>query len=105
MTDYSVVLTAISSEEEARKLAVTLVEIHLAACVSIIPNVVSVYNWKDQLQQESEWVLLIKTRSDLIEKIGEAFKKNHPYELPELLEVKIEKGSAAYLGWLGEWLA
>ncbi|HEY2930560.1 MAG TPA: divalent-cation tolerance protein CutA [Acidobacteriota bacterium] len=104
MTDFSVVLTTVNSEEEARKLAQKLVETRLAACVNIIPDVVSVYNWKDKLQQDKEWLLLIKTRSDLTARIGEIFRRNHPYDLPELVEIKIEHGSAAYLSWLGEWL-
>lgn len=104
MTGYSVVLTTINSEEEARKLAETLVQSRLAACVTIIPNVTSVYNWKDQLQQDREFVLLIKTHSSLAAALQDHFKSNHPYEVPEFIVIGIERGSDAYLGWMGDWL-
>ncbi len=104
MTRYSVVLTTVSSEEEASKLAKSLVDSRLAACVSIIPNVTSVYNWKDQMQQDKEFMLMIKTASGLIHKLQAHFAGNHPYQVPEFLVLKIDEGSAAYLGWMEGWL-
>ena len=104
MTPYSVVMTTISSEEEARRLARTLVESRLAACVSIIPDVSSVYNWKGELQEDREWMLLIKTRSDLTSEIQSHFGKHHPYEVPEFVVLPITEGSTAYLQWMQGWI-
>ncbi|MBI2821160.1 MAG: divalent-cation tolerance protein CutA [Acidobacteria bacterium] len=104
MTDYSVVITTINSEEEANHLARTLVESRLAACVSIIPNVTSVYNWKGELQRDREWLLLVKTRSDRTAALQEHFARHHPYEVPEFVVLPVREGSQAYLEWMAGWL-
>jgi periplasmic divalent cation tolerance protein len=104
MTQYSVVMSTIGSEEEGRRLARSLVEARLAACVSIIPNVLSVYNWKAEVQEEREWLLLIKTRSDLVSGIRNHFDGRHPYQLPEFVVLPISEGSEEYLRWMQDWL-
>ncbi|MBI4455770.1 MAG: divalent-cation tolerance protein CutA [Acidobacteria bacterium] len=104
MTDFSVVLTTVSSEEEARRLARSLVQSRLAACVNIISNVTSIYNWKDQMQEDREFLLLIKTRSSLVTAMKAHFVGRHPYEVPEFIAIDIGEGSDAYLGWMGDWL-
>jgi periplasmic divalent cation tolerance protein len=104
MTDYSVVFTTVNSEEEARKLARNLIDSHLAACVSIIPNVTSIYNWKDEAQEEKEFLLVIKTAAGKTGNLQSHFASNHPYEVPEFLVLRVEEGSSAYLRWMGDWL-
>ena len=104
MTEYAVALTTVHSEEEARKLAKSMVESHLAACVSIIPDVISVYNWKGDEQQDQECILVIKTLARLVPDLQAHFAGWHPYEVPELVVLRIEAGSEGYLKWMGDWL-
>lgn len=104
VTDYSVVVTTINSEEEARNLAHSLVEAKLAACVNIIANVTSVYNWKGQMQQDRECLMYVKTRTSLTAAVRAHFESHHPYEVPEFIVLPILEGSPSYLHWMGEWL-
>ena len=104
MTHYAIAITTIGSEEEGRRLARALVEARLAACVSIIPDVLSVYNWKAELQEEREWLLLMKTRADKAPGIRALFAASHPYEVPEFVVIPIAEGAGAYLEWIGAWL-
>ena len=104
MTRHSVVLTTVGSEEEASKLAKSLVDCHLAACVSIISNVRSVYNWKDKTHEDKECMLVIKTASALTDKLQAHFAAHHPYEVPEFVVLKIDEESSAYLKWMEGWL-
>ena len=67
MTDKIVVLSACDSEEQAAALARALVEQHLAACVNIIAGARSIYRWKDQIEDQPEWLLVIKSRRDLFD--------------------------------------
>lgn len=105
MTEYSVVITTTGSEEDARKLARGLVEARLAACVNIIPKVISIYNWKGRTEQESEYLLYAKTKSSLIAGVQTFLTEHHPYELPECIALPIVDGSQGYLDWMGNWLS
>jgi periplasmic divalent cation tolerance protein len=102
MTDKRLVLTTCCSLEEARHIAHSLVERHLAACVNIVPQVESVYRWKGEIETAAEWLLIIKTTSDASENLRKAVKELHSYELPECIEIAIEDGSPAYLDWIGQ---
>ena len=102
MTDKRVVLTTCVSLEEARTIANSLVESHLAACVNIIPQIESVYRWKDKIETSNEWLLIIKTTENAFNRLREALTSLHSYDLPECIEIAVEDGSAAYLEWIGE---
>ena len=86
--------------EVAEALAEILVSEKLAACVNIVPGARSVYEWKGKVVREAECVLLIKSRKDRLQMLEERLLAEHPYELPELIAVPIESGSAAYLSWM-----
>jgi len=97
-----VALSTVGSAEDADRLARALVERRLAACVNVVPGVVSHYRWKGELQRDEERLLVIKTRAERIEALREALRELHPYELPELVAFEISEGSPEYLKWLDE---
>jgi len=100
MTDKIVVFSACDSEEQAAQIARELVEQKLAACVNILPGARSVYRWKGQIEDTAEWMLIIKSRRDLMDKLRAVIGKIHTYEVPELLAVPVVDGSESYLAWL-----
>jgi periplasmic divalent cation tolerance protein len=97
-----VALSTVGSAEEADRLARALVERRLAACVNVVPGVVSHYRWRGELQRDEERLLVIKTRAERIEALRDALRELHPYELPELVAFEISAGSPEYLKWLDE---
>jgi len=100
MPDIRIVLTTVDSPENARELASTLVNERLAACVSIFPRIDSIYRWNDQIQQEQESQLIIKTAADRVEALVAGLRKIHPYEVPEILVLPILGGLEEYLSWV-----
>ncbi len=105
MTDKIVVLTTCGSAEEAAALARRLVELRLAACVSVLAGARSFYRWKGAIEDSEEWLLVIKSRSDLFEKLRAEVLSSHSYEVPELLALPVSEGSAEYLNWMDRELA
>ena len=102
MTDKRVVFSTAGSKKEANKIAGALVERKLAACVNIVPQMESVYRWKDKIETAQEWLLLIKTTADQFEAVRDAIKELHSYELPECVAIAVESGSEEYLKWIGD---
>jgi periplasmic divalent cation tolerance protein len=102
MTDKLLVLTTAGSQSEARKIAQTLVERRLAACVNIVPRVQSIYKWEGKVEEAEEYLLLIKTVKLREEQVRAAIRELHSYELPECIAIPIESGSAEYLKWLSD---
>lgn len=102
MTDKRLVLTTAGSVDEARRIAETLIEQKLAACVNIVPKVVSIYRWKGKVEEAEEWLLWIKTTADAFGRVRDTIKQMHSYELPECLSLSVEDGCPAYLKWLDE---
>jgi len=102
MTDKKIVLTTTGSQEEARKIARALVEGRLAACVSIIPQVESIYRWQGKVEDAHEWLLLIKTTNAAFERVRDAIRELHSYDLPECISISVENGGSAYLDWISE---
>ncbi len=72
----------------------------MAACVNIVGPIRSVYRWKEKIEHEEEYLLLIKTTAEAPSGLQAAFQELHPYELPECVELAIDGGSEAYLAWL-----
>lgn len=95
------VLVTAPDQESANLIAKALLEKKLAACVNILPGLISLYNWDGELQDEKEFQLFIKTRSDLLEeKIIPLIQKLHPYDLPEIIAIPVVGGSSLYLAWI-----
>jgi periplasmic divalent cation tolerance protein len=95
-----VVLTNLPSRESAEKLADALIEGRLAACVNILAPCRSVYRWKDAIQHDEEHPMLIKTTAAGYTALEAAIRQRHPYELPEIVALPIERGLPAYLAWV-----
>jgi periplasmic divalent cation tolerance protein len=104
MKPYRVVLTTVSSAEEAKRIARALVEERLAACVNISGGVESIYRWQGAVEQGSEILLLIKTHVEKLAALEAALLRLHPYDVPEFLVLAVDQGSEAYLKWLDESL-
>ncbi len=98
---YCLIYTPCGSREEAEKIAETLVHEQLAACVNFFP-IHSRYMWKGTLQKEEEYLLLIKTRSNLREKITKRIRQLHSYEVPAILVYEITDGNSAFFNWIDE---
>ena len=105
MSERLVVLSTVGSAEDAERIARALVEQRLAACVNVVPGLVSVYRWKGNVEREDERLLVIKTRRERFSALREALAALHPYEMPEILALPVEEGSPAYLEWLDESVA
>lgn len=102
MADKSIILTTCGSQDEADKIARSLVEKRLAACVNVIPQIESIYRWEGRVETAQEWLLLIKTTADNFARVQDAIRGLHSYELPECIVIPIRDGSAAYLRWIEE---
>jgi len=99
------VLTAVPDRRSADVLAAQLVKRRLAACVSAVPGVRSVYRWKGKIERSGERLLLIKTTPGRYPKILEFLSRMHPYELPEIIALPVKKGSKPYLDWVSACVA
>jgi periplasmic divalent cation tolerance protein len=96
------ILVSTSGDEQARSIARILVGERLAACVNIIGPIRSVYRWRDAVEDEPEYLLVIKTRATLYNKVERRVLELHTYEVPEVLALKIDRGSPPYVKWLLE---
>jgi periplasmic divalent cation tolerance protein len=99
-----VVLSTVSTPDDAERIARDLVDSGLAACVNVAPSVTSFYRWKGRLEREEERLLLIKIREQDFERLRERLVALHPYEVPEVIALRIERGHAPYLQWMDESL-
>ena len=102
MTDCLLVMTTLPELATAKQLGHLLVEHNLSACTSIIPSITSIYRWKDIINEETEYLLLIKTQAVHYQAIETFLRHHHPYQVPEIIAVPITQGLAAYLGWIKE---
>lgn len=99
---YIVVMTTTAPEEAAtNKIVDALLSKKLAACIQVMP-IKSAYWWKGKVTVEAEHLLLVKAKAALYAKIEACIKENHAYEVPEITQVPIVAGSAAYLSWIDE---
>jgi periplasmic divalent cation tolerance protein len=102
MTDKRLVLTTAGSVDEARRIAEGLVDRKLAACVNIVPKVVSIYRWKGKVEEAEEWLLWIKTTEAAYPRVRDAIKEMHSYEVPECMSLVADDGCPAYMKWIDE---
>ncbi|HXT69955.1 MAG TPA: divalent-cation tolerance protein CutA [Vicinamibacterales bacterium] len=105
MSDLVVALTTLPADFDAPALAQDLVTAGLAACVTILPGVTSVYTWDGVPQVDREQQLVIKTSADAIDALLEVLKARHPYDVPEFIVLPIVNGSEEYLLWVEKSVA
>ena len=94
------VLVTVPEGEVAARLGRALVEERLAACVNIVPGLRSIYRWEGEIQDDAEVLLMVKTRADRLDSLARRVQELHPYDLPCVLALPVEGGSAAYLSWV-----
>lgn len=99
---YIVVLVTAKNREEAKSIACHLVNSKLAACVNIVPQIQSIFNWQDKIESEDEVLLIVKSQQELFDQIEAAVKKIHSYSVPEIIALPIAAGSKEYLNWINE---
>ncbi|CAI4227402.1 unnamed protein product [Auanema sp. JU1783] len=102
MSILRVVYITVPNENVANTLARSFVEKKLAACVNIVSNVKSVYEWEGKLSEDNELLLIVKTQQSHLESLQEELKQNHPYEVPEFVALPIDYASEPYGKWMLE---
>ena len=88
------------SSDDAELIGGRLVDDGLAACVNILPGMVSIYVWQGQRQRDSECAMIIKSRAALADRIVETVRTLHPYDNPALVVLDITAGSPPFLDWI-----
>lgn len=96
------VLTNLPDSESAFNLARNLVRLRVAACVNVLAPATSFYRWEGREEEAREVPVLIKSTTDRYADLERAIVANHPYELPEIIALPIERGLENYLGWIGD---
>ena len=97
---HIIVLITTATREEAEKIARNLLNQRLIACANMVGPVSSLFWWKEKISRENEFLVLMKTSTDLFEKLATTIKQMHSYEIPEIIAVPITKGEQTYLEWL-----
>ena len=97
---HLLVLCTLPDRESAERTAEAVVDRGLAACVSIVPGLTSIYRWQGKRESGEELLLLIKTRESVYEALQAFLTGGHPYELPEIIAVPISRGLPDYLAWI-----
>ena len=95
-----IILTTCADENTAKNIAHELVDQKIAACVNIVPRIISCFRWEGKVEVTDEFLLLIKTSSDRYTKVETCIKAIHTYELPEIIAMAISEGSTDYLRWI-----
>lgn len=98
---YCMILVTCDSDASAQDLAGKLLENKLAACVQIHP-VTSIYTWENKVHKEPEFRMVIKTRTRLYPELEKFIFKHHSYEVPQIIQVPIDRGLESYLGWISD---
>jgi len=94
------IFTTCLNEKIAKRISEELLKKKLVACVNIIPKIKSMYRWKGKIEKSDEILLLIKTEENLFNSVKKEIVQIHPYEIPEVICVKVDKGYEKYLDWM-----
>lgn len=102
MTEHFLVWVSWPDQATAQGAAKSLLSQQLAACISILPNVISHYTWENELCEENEVLMLIKTSANRYSELEASITALHPYEVPEIIASGIQQGYSPYLKWINE---
>ena len=100
-----VVLCTFPDKDTAQRIGRMLVEEGLAACVNVLPGVQSIYRWEGKMESAEEVLTLVKTTKGTYPRLETRLKELHPYDVPEIIALPVERGEAAYARWVGEMTA
>ncbi len=100
MSRYRVVLVTAPNAAEAERIAQKVVQKGLAACVNIVPKLLSIYRWEGNVERDMETLLVIKSTKKALPKLKKKIKKMHSYKVPEILVLKVDDGDREYLDWI-----
>ncbi|MBA6304174.1 divalent-cation tolerance protein CutA [Colwellia sp. MB02u-14] len=101
---FQVIMCTCPDINNAKLIAQHLIKERLAACVNIVPNVISIYRWQDAIECDKEIQLIIKTQSDKFNEVANEIKRLHRYDTPEIIAMNIQQGDNSYLNWINESL-
>lgn len=99
---YCIINSTVANKEEALKISRYLVENKLIACCNIVENITSIYNWAGKLNEDSEVLMIMKTKTSLCDEVEKNIKKLHSYDVPEIICIPLLSGSNDYLNWIEE---
>ncbi|MEW6209717.1 MAG: divalent-cation tolerance protein CutA [Acidobacteriota bacterium] len=102
MSEEIVILVTAPNRDEAARIAESLVAERLAACVNIVSQIESIYRWEGKVTRDSESLLIIKSTEDRYGELERRVRELHTYTVPEVIAIKIERGSKDYLRWIHE---
>lgn len=98
--DFKIIFTTTDNYIFSKILAKEIIENKLAACINIIPQITSVYNWENKVETSEEYLLIIKTNNENINELEEFIIKRHNYATPELISIQMESANNKYLDWM-----
>lgn len=100
MSEFIIIFCTTNDFQNAKQIAKQIVNEKLCACVNILPSVSSVYSWENNVQEDDEILMIIKTKKTLFDTLCSRIKELHPYEVPEIISTEIIQGSKSYLDWI-----
>lgn len=105
MSHELIVFVTTRNSDEAARIAEALVSQRLAACVNIVPNIESIYRWEGKVTRDREALIIIKTTGERYPELERHVRELHSYSTPEVVALRIERGSQQYLDWLRDSVA
>lgn len=102
--EYRLVLTTIDNYERARQIALTLVSEQLAACCNIVPGITSIYAWDNGVNENTEFLMLIKTAHALLPSVEQRLRELHSYDTPEIISISTDEMNLRYFNWMQQSL-
>ena len=100
MSDIRIVLMTVPDPQTGERIARDLVDSELAACVSLVPGLTSIYRWKGEVHADAEVLAVVKTTQAVVERLLERAAELHPYDVPELVSLPVSEGYGPFLEWV-----
>jgi periplasmic divalent cation tolerance protein len=100
-SEYCIAMTTLEDDDSASRLARSVVEAKLAACVQLM-HIRSTFSWEGRVEDAAEVLVLMKTRADVYERLQQFICDHHPYDVPEILQIPVTSGYGPYLSWVSD---